>query len=135
MQYVAIDDEWATNYATGALTHNRSEALASVSALGHATALMLAAKGGHMEAVQRLLEAGADANAGGGVYCEPETELDACILIPKAIGWATLAGRSDIVELLLQHGAKAKDGLLGAAAADGNTEILTLLLKRKAPAD
>lgn len=126
VQYEALADEGTGNFAV-----DRS----IVDKLGHHTALMLAAKGEHWEAVQRLLDAGADVNAGGGVYCEPETELDSCVLIPKTIGWATLAGRADMVELLLKKGAKARDGLIGAAAAGGQTGIVRLLLEHKAPAD
>ena len=78
-----------------------------VDKLGHQTALMFAIKGGHLEVMQHLLDAGADVNAGGGVYCEPETELDSCVLVPKAIGWAALGERPNMIELLLQKGANA----------------------------
>ena len=126
VQYELLADEGTRNYPV---------ARSIVDELGHQTALMFAVRSGRMEAVQRLLDAGADVNAGGGVYCEPETELDACVQIPKAIGWATLGERPDMVELFLQKGAKASDGLIAAAAAAGQTGIVRLLLEHKAPAD
>ena len=96
--------------------------LDAADARGH-TALHLAVAGGHLEAAEALLLAGADANA-----CDAEGR--------EALHAAAEAGEESMVCLLLNHGASAAvadrrgRSPLHAAAASGSTGALLCLARR-----
>ena len=89
------------------------------------TALVFALKNGHNAVAERLLAAGADVNDGGHGGCVPET--DDCGGSPYPLGLATRRGDTKMVNVLLQHKADPNLGLCDAASA-GRTEMVKLLL-------
>ena len=93
------------------------------------SALVLATGSGHIKIAECLLAAGANVNDGGYGGCVPET--DDCSLSPTPLGLALEQGRSDMIDLLLQHKANPNLGLC-AAAAKGRTEMVKLLLDKGA---
>jgi ankyrin repeat protein len=97
------------------------------------TALMIAAYAGAADAVQILLDAGANPNAmNGGKY----TALDYAVDRPPIWASAPRSNRTEIVRALLAAGAKkdrkGSDGVLPVDRAKraGNTEIVSLLAAR-----
>jgi uncharacterized protein len=92
--------------------------------------LMVAAREGQVDIVQRLIEAGADVN--------PCCTLKQCGTKVTALWFAAGEGRTDVVNLLLDAGADPNDWSgsdsdhrtypLGAACAEGHVEAVKLLL-------
>lgn len=89
------------------------------------TALIWAAEKGHREAVQTLLNLGADVNAQGGDY-------------GNALQAASDYGHKEVVQILLDRGAdvNAQGGLMGnalqAASYNNHESVVQMLLDRKA---
>lgn len=93
------------------------------------SALIYAVRGGNLQVAERLLAAGANVNEGGYGGCAPET--DNCGTSPTPLGLALEQGRGDMADLLLRHKANPNLGLC-AAAMEGRTEIVKLLLDKGA---
>jgi ankyrin repeat protein len=80
----------------------------------------MAARGGHTQTVETLLESGMDANAENNIRMTP-------------LMLATASGNKDCVKVLLDHGAdvelknKMRETALSIAQARGFTEIKTML--------
>ena len=91
----------------------------------HVTPLHCAAMGGHTEVAEILLAKGADVNAPAGK--QGGTPLD--------FAASSFRGNSEIVELLLAHGAKASPSSLCGAAMHGNAEHVKSLLAHGADAN
>ena len=89
------------------------------------TALVFALENGQNAVAERLLAAGADASDGGYNGCVPETSF--CGVSPYPLGIAAGKGDKNMVNTLLRHKADPSTGLGGAASA-GRTEIVKLLL-------
>lgn len=93
------------------------------------TALVFALKNGHNAVAERLLAAGANVNDGGHGGCVPESDM--CGSSPYPLGLAAARGDTKMVNALLQHKADPNFGLCEAASA-GRTEMVKLLLDKGA---
>ena len=96
------------------------------------TALVFALKNGQSAVAERLLAAGANANDGGHEGCKPESS--SCGHSPYPLGLAAARGDAKMVDALLQHKADPSTGL-GSAASAGRTEMVKLLLDKGAKVD
>ena len=95
------------------------------------TALVFALENGQNAAAERLLAAGANVNDGGYGGCVPET--DSCGESPYPLEIAAMRGDMNMVNTLLRYKASPNHGLCGAAS-QGRTEIVKLLLDKGANA-
>lgn len=90
------------------------------------TPLMWAAARGHLDAIDVLLEAGANINA-----------INAETVAQTALGNAVRAGENEAAIYLLEHGADPRlaEGLLQSAVISGEVELLRLVLRALEDAD
>jgi ankyrin repeat protein len=80
------------------------------------SALEAAAEGGYEDVVISLIQAGASADAGGGLHGRP---LDA----------AAFQGHENIVQVLIENGAMVTTSALQASIYSGNIKVLEIFLK------